>query len=170
MFECAPEVATPIMPARVRASPSNESDTEIAYRDSLLGSSMRRAFSENEMDPRRFRREPRSKDRLKRSSGKAAPTSKKWKHALLVALFMCGPVGTIVSFWLLPKVQMHGDPNAWPVAPSGPRALVNGGKARMVHLSLVGTSRRARFVLDDQTLWESFMAGCKDRLQACFPG
>eukprot|EP00965_Chrysotila_dentata_P114648 3789362-Pleurochrysis_carterae.AAC.3 len=35
----------------------------------------------------------------------------------------------------------------------------------MVHLQLVGTERRARFVLDEHTLWENFLAGCRERLQ-----
>ena len=35
----------------------------------------------------------------------------------------------------------------------------------MVHLSLAGTERRARFVLDDRTAWDAFIAGCKERLQ-----
>ena len=35
----------------------------------------------------------------------------------------------------------------------------------MVHLSLHGSDRTARFVLDETTIWETFLAGCRDRLQ-----
>lgn len=34
----------------------------------------------------------------------------------------------------------------------------------MVHLSLAGTDQRARFVLDENTPWDAFVSGCRERL------
>ena len=75
---------------------------------------------------------------------------------LLVLLFLCGPIGTIVTFCLLP---MEGSGAEGPDVRHGAAH-----RQRVVHLSLVGSDRRARFVLDETTPWEAFIAGCEERL------
>ena len=103
------------------------------------------------------------RDRDSRGRDKAKPTassSKCWQRGLLAVLFLCGPVGTVISFLLLPtSTETHSHH-----APPGKGA--NGAaRVRMVHLSLADTDRRARFVLDENTVWESFMSGCRERHQ-----
>ena len=40
-----------------------------------------------------------------------------------------------------------------------------GARVRILHLSLADSDRRARFVLEENTGWEIFLAGCRERLQ-----
>ena len=37
---------------------------------------------------------------------------------------------------------------------------------RVLHLSLAGTSTKARYVIDDRSDWEGFVAGVVERLKA----
>ena len=53
-------------------------------------------------------RDTRGREKEK-SMSKASPSSKRtWQRALLTVLFLCGPIGTVVSFWLLPKEDGEG--------------------------------------------------------------
>ena len=83
-----------------------------------------------------------------------------WQRGLLLVLFVCGPVGTVISFLLLPGESAEPHSHHSPMGTGSA-----GGRVRMVHLSLADTDRRARFVLDDTTGWEVFLTGCRDRLQ-----
>ena len=89
-----------------------------------------------------------------------------WQRLLLVILFFCGPVGTVISFLLLPKdvETVNAEPNLHHHSPS-PSAAGGGARVRMVHLSLADSDRRARFVLDENTVWDVFLSGCRERLQ-----
>jgi hypothetical protein len=110
---------------------------------------------------------PKRDAREKRRSSRRDPDSVPWLKLLLAALFLCGPIGTVISFWLLPKeeeVDALASLHAMPPSSIGGGATPP-GLVRMVHLSLAGTERRARFVLDDRTAWDAFIAGCKERLQ-----
>ena len=94
-----------------------------------------------------------------------AATRRWWLSLLLAVLFFCGPVGTIVSFWLLPKEDRQlTAPAPLALDAYGGALFTEPRAARMLHLTLVGSSRRARFLLDEQTDWESFMVGCQERL------
>ena len=95
--------------------------------------------------------------------------SQSWTRCcwLALAAFLClvGPVGTVISFLLLPS---NADENN-AMAHSPVSSVVGGGggptRVRMVHLSLADNDRRARFVLDKSITWEDFLAGCRQRLQ-----
>jgi uncharacterized membrane protein YgcG len=87
-----------------------------------------------------------------------------WQRGLLAVLFLCGPIGTVISFVLLPKdgeTTEIGSRYA-PMASASVHGVAN---VRVLHLSLAESSRRARFVLDENTVWDTFLAGCRERLQ-----
>lgn len=77
---------------------------------------------------------------------------------LMGLLAVLGPLGTFVSLWVLPE--------------SGPagmnvhlqrRAPLE--RARVIHLTLAGNERKARFVLARDVNWEDFLGGVQERLQ-----
>ena len=79
---------------------------------------------------------------------------------MLAVLFLCGPIGTAVSFYLLPKESDSADtPGLIRGGAGAAGGSVGGTRVRMVHLSLAGTDRRARFVLDENTPWDAFVSG-----------
>ena len=85
---------------------------------------------------------------------------------MLAVLFLCGPIGTAVSFYLLPKESDSADtPGLIRGGATGATGAAGGTRVRMVHLSLAGTDRRARFVLDENTPWDAFVSGCRERLK-----
>ena len=126
-----------------------------------------RAF-ERTPPPRRETRSERSHPRHDRDSKKkdkskvVNPTARCWQRMLLALLFVCTTAGTVVSFWLLPKGA--GSADSIQPAHAG-MATPAVALVRMVHLSLSNSDRRARFVLDENTVWEAFLAGCRERLQ-----
>ena len=85
---------------------------------------------------------------------------------MLAVLFLCGPIGTAVSFYLLPKESDSADTPGLIRGGAGGAAggSVGGTRVRMVHLSLAGTDRRARFVLDENTPWDAFVSGARPAL------
>mmetsp|Transcript_12056 Transcript_12056/g.34709 ORF Transcript_12056/g.34709 Transcript_12056/m.34709 type:complete len:755 (-) Transcript_12056:286-2550(-) len=147
-----------------RLSGSERSDIEVAPR-------VRRSYSSSAREYYHYR-EPgtgsigRSGKERSRSRIPAKPPLKHqrrwWQHGLLLTLFLCGPVGTLLSFvFLLPsEPKLHRG-----VATANVGDGDSGGRIKMVHLQLSGTNRRARFVLDQYTLWGAFLAGVRDRLQ-----
>ena len=64
----------------------------------------------------------------------------------------------LVFVFFLPLPRMYAKS---PASPSGS----GGARVRILHLSLADSDRRARFVLDEKTGWEIFLAGCRERLQ-----
>ena len=106
-------------------------------------------------------KDSRGRDKEKKPAGGGAMPC--WQRALLALLFFCGPVGTVISFLLLPKEAEPSDALGTRHAPMG----AGGGptRVRMVHLSLADSDRRARFVLDENTVWDTFLSGCRERLQ-----
>ena len=102
-----------------------------------------------------------------KEKSKNPSTTRYGQRALLAVLFLCGPIGTVVSFWLLPKGGDGAEAMARHSAMRGGASgnSATGPRVRMVHLSLAGSDRRARFVLDENTVWEAFLAGCRERLQ-----
>jgi nitrite reductase/ring-hydroxylating ferredoxin subunit len=104
----------------------------------------------------------KGKERLRDRTPAKVPSSPRnwWQNGLLLTLFFCGPVGTLVSFILfLPSLDTAGSDAAAPTDGDGTSGI------KMVHLQLSGTNRRARFVLDEYTVWGTFLAGVRDRLQ-----
>lgn len=85
------------------------------------------------------------------------PGTTRHGYWLLLILFLCGPLGTLLFFVLLP-------PDTHSTDETGPYEL----GTKIVHLALAGSSRRARYVLDEYTVWGTFLAGVRDRLQ-CGP-
>jgi len=159
---------------RTRPTAQNPSDTSSHERDEQ---SLRELERQKASASRRDRdREPhgsrRDRDRStkQRASSQRPSTLKNWQRVLLAVLFFCGPIGTLVSFWLLPKEadgadalgQFRHPPG---VVDGGAGGSVGGTRVRMVHLSLAGTDRRARFVLDENTPWDAFISGCRERLK-----
>ena len=81
------------------------------------------------------------------------PGTTRHGYWLLLILFLCGPLGTLLFFVLLP-------PDTHSTDETGPYEL----GTKIVHLALAGSSRRARYVLDEYTVWGTFLAGVRDRL------
>ena len=111
---------------------------------------------------------PRHESRKERSTKKSSKGTalKNWQRVMLAVLFLCGPIGTAVSFYLLPKESDSADtPGLIRGGATGATGAAGGTRVRMVHLSLAGTDRRARFVLDENTPWDAFVSGCRERLK-----
>ena len=110
------------------------------------------------------RHEPRRERSAKKPSKVTALMN--WQRVMLAVLFLCGPIGTAVSFYLLPKESDGADaPGLVRGGTGGSSGAAGGTRVRMVHLSLAGTDRRARFVLDENTPWDAFVSGCRERLK-----
>ncbi|KAL3892535.1 MAG: hypothetical protein SGPRY_015039, partial [Prymnesium sp.] len=90
----------------------------------------------------------------------SSPTGR-YGRVLLAVLFLGGPAGTVVSFWLLPTGPVGADVGSHHARGRGSSGI---SRVRMVHLILSNSNRRARFVLDENTVWEAFLAGCRERL------
>uniref|UniRef100_A0A7S3W9L7 Uncharacterized protein n=2 Tax=Emiliania huxleyi TaxID=2903 RepID=A0A7S3W9L7_EMIHU len=111
------------------------------------------------------RRRSRNADTARSQAGKgkdrartrSALQNNRHGYWLLLILFLCGPLGTLLFFVLLP-------PDTHSTDETGPYEL----GTKIVHLALAGSSRRARYVLDEYTVWGTFLAGVRDRLQ-CGP-
>jgi hypothetical protein len=74
-------------------------------------------------------------------------------------LRICGAVVLFLLYALLLYASAQGGRSA--ASPSGS----GGARVRILHLSLADSDRRARFVLEENTGWEIFLAGCRERLQ-----
>lgn len=144
----AAQPISPLRPARRDQKPSSRSGRSVAAEEL---SSARGAHD----------RDSRGRDKGKSASSTGGGVC--WQRILLVVLFICGPVGTVISFLLLPKEAESTD-TLLRRAPSG-AGTGTVARVRMVHLSLADSDRRARFVLDENTFWDSFLAGCRERLQ-----
>ena len=124
----------------------------------------------------------RTKSYDKSSSSKDRREQSTRRLRLLTGLAACtilfGPVGTMLSFWLMPddgagsfRFPWSGRPAAAPpgaIGRGGGVATTAGaahGHTRVLHLALAGSDARARFVIDEQSSWESFEAGCRERLK-----
>ena len=103
-----------------------------------------------------------SNGKLKRRGG--------YQFKLLPMLAACtmvfGPFGTILTFMLLP------DDHSWRLrqeqlsdGQQGMPSLEHRGHMRLLHLRLAGTDVNARFVIDERSNWEGFIAGCTERLR-----
>ena len=157
-------IASP--PVSRRASTLNQSDTSMDEHSSAPPSKPRP--SSEPCPPRArgshtSRHEPRKERSAKKSSKGTA--LKNWQRVMLAVLFLCGPIGTAVSFYLLPKESDSADtPGLIRGGAGAAGGSVGGTRVRMVHLSLAGTDRRARFVLDENTPWDAFVSGARPTL------
>ena len=157
-------IASP--PVSRRASTLNQSDTSMDEHSSAPPSKPRP--SSEPCPPRArgshtSRHEPRKERSAKKSSKGTA--LKNWQRVMLAVLFLCGPIGTAVSFYLLPKESDSADtPGLIRGGAGAAGGSVGGTRVRMVHLSLAGTDRRARFVLDENTPWDAFVSGAPPTL------
>ena len=152
--------------ARVRPAPS-ESDKDEIEQKTPQRDRRREEKNGRSRDVEAGDSRGRDKDKKKDKSAGASSGSC-WQRALLAILFFCGPVGTVISFLLLPKDAETSEQiraNAMGNQPSPDSSGGGGLRVRMVHLSLADTDRRARFVLDENTVWDTFLAGCRERLQ-----
>ena len=105
------------------------------------------------------------------SSGKSGKTRKLggWQLRPLLTLAACtmvfGPLGTFLTFMLLP------DDHVWRLQQTQGTAIASlesrphavRGHMRLLHLRLAGTDVNARFVIDERSDWEGFIAGCTVR-------
>jgi hypothetical protein len=150
-------------PVSRRASTLNQSDTSMDEHSSAPPSKPRPSSEPCPQPPRArgshtSRHEPRKERSAKKSSKGTA--LKNWQRVMLAVLFLCGPIGTAVSFYLLPKESDSADtPGLIRGGAGAAGGSVGGTRVRMVHLSLAGTDRRARFVLDENTPWDAFVSG-----------
>ena len=123
------------------------------------------AASDRDENGRPSRRAPKGQPATSWSSSSCRPLT-----ILAVCTVLFGPIGTILTFLLLPSTPVGAE------ADLRRRAGGNGegGAARMpgaashmrvLHLSLAQTNVKARFVIDERSDWESFLAGCIERLK-----
>ena len=79
---------------------------------------------------------------------------------LMGVLAILGPLGTFVSLWVLPEGSQSG-------MNVHLRRSVPGltERARVIHLTLAGLERKARFVLARDVAWEEFQTGVEERLR-----
>ena len=86
---------------------------------------------------------------------------------LAACTMVFGPFGTIITFMLLP------DDHSWRLRQSdgsdgqqeGMPSLEQRGHMRLLHLRLADTDINARFVIDERSNWDGFIAGCTERLR-----
>jgi hypothetical protein len=78
---------------------------------------------------------------------------------LLGLLAIIGPLGTFVSLWVLPDSDSLSGMNVHL------RRSSSLERARVIHLTLAGNGRKARFVLSRAVGWEDFVVGVQERLQ-----
>ena len=153
--------------ARVRPAPSESDKDEIEQKKPSRDRTNRKEDRNGrDVESGNKDADSRGRDKSKKKDGSASGGGC-WQRALLAILFFCGPVGTVISFLLLPKdadstAPLRHSPMGDAPKPGGEHS---GLRVRMVHLSLADTDRRARFVLDENTVWETFLAGCRERLQ-----
>lgn len=88
---------------------------------------------------------------------------------LAVCTVLFGPIGTIMTFLLLPA-EGGGDADRLRrggVSDEGALRAAGGAAShmRVLHLSLAHTNVKARFVIDERSDWDSFTAGCSERLK-----
>ena len=105
---------------------------------------------------------PRSKP--KKAAGKPSKGARRYSCAiglreLLGLLAVIGPLGTLVSLWVLPESGSSGM-NVHLRRPTGTLE-----RARVIHLTLAGNERKARFVLSREVEWQDFLSGVQERLQ-----
>ena len=109
--------------------------------------------------------------RPQRRAPKGQPASSTCSCRPLTVLAVCtvlfGPIGTILTFLLLPAEgggdvgrMRRGGPNDAAV-----RAAAVASHMRVLHLTLAHTNVKARFVIDERSDWDSFLAGCVERLK-----
>lgn len=145
------------MSARPRPHAGGSQPSESEREEEGRPRALRRSVSESERSDTDSRRSGRSGQGSRHDRGEKRPHKKKgpprrwWQRMLLAVLFFCGPVGTIVSFWLLPKEERASnsagaagiDIGSYGSPPGPASAGGTPGIARMVHLTLVGSSRCA---------------------------
>ena len=86
----------------------------------------------------------------------------------MALLAVLGPLGTLLSLWVLPAAPpgVGAVSLLRQVARGGGRG--GGGAAaagRVIHLSLAGTGRKARYVLPEGAKWDDFTFGVQERLR-----
>ena len=123
------------------------------------------AVSDREPDGRPSRRAPKGQPAASSSWTSCRPIT-----VLAVCTVLFGPIGTILTFLLLPSDAGESDRQRSGVGGNGvggagAAARPPGGHMRVLHLSLAHTNVKARFVIDERSDWESFLAGCRERLQ-----
>jgi hypothetical protein len=126
------------------------------------------AVSDRDADGRPSRRAPK---------GQPATTGGWCSCRPLTVLALCtvlfGPIGTVLTFLLLPASDAAPDaPGRAHAANGGAPSESDGGRGggatshmRVLHLSLAHTNVKARFVIDERSDWASFLAGCVERLK-----
>lgn len=88
---------------------------------------------------------------------------------LMAVLAVIGPLGTLISLWVLPSASPRFEEGAAGAAhllrqvTGAASAAAYGG--RVIHLSLAGTDRKARFVLPENARWDDFTFGVQERLR-----
>ena len=106
-----------------------------------------------------------SREKKKESPSKskaAGPFRPRMLTILAACTILFGPVGTVLTYMLMPK-ENAASVEAATIRHTGSASA--GGHMRVLHLALAGTEVKARFVIDDRSTWETVTSGCKERLQ-----
>ena len=105
---------------------------------------------------------PRSKAKKAGASSRAGKQERRrytcaiGLRELMGLLAVLGPLGTFVSLWVLPEKTGVGMSAHIRKSVS---TLGGGERARVIHLTLAGSERKARFVLSRDVGWEDFLSG-----------
>jgi len=83
---------------------------------------------------------------------------------LMTMLAVIGPLGTLISLWVLPSAppSVVGASLLRHVTGVG---VGSASAGRVIHLSLAGTGRKARYVLPENARWDDFTFGVQERLR-----
>ena len=77
---------------------------------------------------------------------------------LMGVLAVVGPLGTLISLWVLPSTSRIEESHLHHLRDEDVTA-------RVIHLSLAHTDRKARFVLPEDAGWDQFVRGVQERLR-----
>ena len=123
---------------------------------------------------------PRStKEKKPRSSRTPAKTTPRYScvlgvRELMGVLAIVGPLGTVVSLWVVPQggSMMDGLPvtmtrHSVTTSLAGGAHSTDGGERvpRVIHLTMAQNDRKARYILAPDVDWDQFVGGVQERLQ-----
>ena len=81
---------------------------------------------------------------------------------LMGVLAVVGPLGTLVSLWVLPQASLM---DGLPVT-AARRSPASGERVpRVIHLTMAQNERKARYILAPDVEWDQFVGGVQERLQ-----
>ena len=121
----------------------------------------------SEGDRRRYHSRSTKEKRLPRGAAHGSQSGCAGPRGLALGALIGTLLGTIALFRMLPAgspTQLRSDATAGHTQAQHANAALHPGVSRVLHLSLAGTERKARFGLASDIDWEGFLWGVQDRL------